>query len=180
MKSKVIAISAISAGFVAIALTVGAYIEMADLFSLVVASAFLMLPLYYNSYKGAILSFLAGGVIAFLFSGFNIFSIVFPAYFVFFGIYPILTVKIRSRKQRNTLWTVIGLIWCVLFFYGAYYYYTGVMKLNLNDFPEYLSFISDYIMYFIALIGAIFYFVFDRFIIVVKLFVDRYLKRIVK
>ena len=86
MKSKTIALSAISAGFVAIILTVGAYVEFTDVFMLAVSSIFVLLPLYFNSYKGSILAFIVGGVIAFLVSGFNILSIVFPSYFGFFGI----------------------------------------------------------------------------------------------
>ena len=51
MKSRLLAISAISAALVAISLTVGAYVDMADIFSLVIASAFVLLPLYYDSFK---------------------------------------------------------------------------------------------------------------------------------
>ena len=55
MKSKIISISAISAGFLALILTVGAYIEMVDLFCIVISSVFVILPLYYKSFIGSLI-----------------------------------------------------------------------------------------------------------------------------
>lgn len=65
MKSRVIALSAISAAFVALFLTLGAYIEFINIISVIVASVFIVLPMYENSKLGSFLAFLAGGVIAF-------------------------------------------------------------------------------------------------------------------
>ena len=62
MKSKLLSISAVSAGFVAVFLLIGAYFEIADLFTSVISSVFVTLPLYYKSYKASFLAFLAGGV----------------------------------------------------------------------------------------------------------------------
>ena len=97
MKSKVVSLSAISASFIAVALAVGTYFEIADLFMLVTASVFVLLPLYLKSYKGSFLAFLAGGVIALLISGFN-FSLIYPAYFGFFGIYPLVKMKMIEKR----------------------------------------------------------------------------------
>ena len=47
------------------------------------------------------LAYLAGGVIAFLCSGFNILSLVFPAYFLFFGVYPIVKTKLVETNFRD-------------------------------------------------------------------------------
>ena len=107
MKSKVIALSAISAGFIAISLTAGAYIDLIDLITVIAASIFVILPLYYNSYAGCFMANAAGGILAFLFSGFNIFSVVFPAYFAFFGIYPIIK-AITYGKIKNAVFCVLG------------------------------------------------------------------------
>ena len=46
MKSKVVTVSAISAALTAIALTLGAYIELVDLYAIVISSAFIILPTY--------------------------------------------------------------------------------------------------------------------------------------
>ena len=54
MKSKFIAISAVSASFVAIVLIVGAYISFFDVYALLLSSVFVILPLYFNTYKGCL------------------------------------------------------------------------------------------------------------------------------
>ena len=177
MKSKLISISAISAGFSAIVLTIGAYFEMADLFCLVIASVFVLMPLYFNSFMGSFLSFLAGGIIALIFSGFNFLSLVFPSYFLFFGAYPILAWFLRSKKVSEKVIFIIGLIWSVAFFYGGYFYYTAVMKVSLSDLP---AFLANNILYFLPVVALIFYFVYHKFIFVIKFWLDKYLKRIVK
>ena len=89
MKSKIISLSAISACFIAASLVVGTYFEILDFFMLVTASVFVLLPLYLKSYKGSFLAYLVGGVVAILCGGFN-FTLIYPAYFLFFGVYPII------------------------------------------------------------------------------------------
>ncbi len=180
MKSRVLAISAISAGFVAISLTIGAYFDVADLVSLVLASAFVMLPLYYGSYKGCFLSYAAGGVIALIFSLPRFYSVVFPSFFLFFGLYPIIAEMIREKKLKPAVRIITGIIWCVLYFYGAFFYYTSVLGLSLGEFPQFLSWLEDNLIYFIGVVAVIFYFIFDRFIFVVKRVIDAYLDRIIK
>jgi hypothetical protein len=58
MKSKLLAVSAISASLTAIILTIGAYVSMADLFCLTISSVTVLPPLYFKSYKAGFLSFL--------------------------------------------------------------------------------------------------------------------------
>ncbi len=176
MKSKVISLSAISAGFIAIALIIGAYIEIADLFMVVIASVFVLLPLYLKSYKGSFLAFLAGGVIALLCSGFN-FALIFPAYFTFFGIYPIVKHKMLEKNVKTSVSLIVGLVWFVLVAYGCYFYYTIILNGVFEGLP---AIIEKYIIYGVALIAIIFFFIYDRFLFVVKFFVDKYLKRIIK
>ncbi len=180
MKSKVIAISAISAGLTAICLTVGIYIEMADMLALIIASSFVILPLYYKSYKGSVLASLAGGVIATVFGGFNFLSLVIPSFFFFFGIYPILSCFLKGKGLKKPIYFLIGAIWCVAYFYGAYFYYTAVMGLTFADFPEWLNWLNDYILYFLGAFGIVFYFVYDRFVTVVRILTDKFLGRIIK
>ena len=177
MKSKLISLSAISAAFVALALVIGAYVELADICSLVLSSVFAMMPLYYKSYKASVLAALAGGLIAFMCSGFNIMSIVFPSFIAFFGVYPIVRFKLSEMKFKVWLIYIIGAIWCLLTVYGIYFYYTLVMNIPIGDLP-YL--IAENILYFIAPIGLIVYFIYDKFLVVSKLIMDKYLTRIVK
>lgn len=177
MKSKVLSLSAISAAFIALTLTVGAYLEIADLFAIVISSVFVLLPLYLSSYLGSTLAYLAGGVIAFLFSGFNIMSIVFPSYFAFFGLYPIVRAKMTDKKTNKYLSLIIGLIWCVAAAYGIYFYYTAVIGGLFDGLPQW---IMDYAIVFVGVVAVIFYFIYDRFITVIRTFIDRYLGKIVK
>lgn len=177
MNSKLISLSAIAAGLTAIALIVGAYIEIADLFALVISSVFVIMPLFYRSYKGSLLCFLAGGVIAFLCSGFNILSLVFPSYFVFFGIFPIVKCYFDDKRWNKTLCFIIGLIWFLLTAYGMYFYYTLVMGGILDGLPSWLV---DYTLYLIAPAALIVFVIYNRFITVMRIFISRYLQRVIK
>ncbi len=176
MKSKVISLSAISAGFIAIALIIGAYFEITDLFMVVVASVFVLLPLYLKSYKGSFLAFLAGGIIAFICSGFN-FALIFPAYFTFFGIYPIIKHKLLEKNVKKSINIIIGIIWFIAVAYGCYFYYTLILNGVFDGLPVWLE---KYIVYGIGLIAIVFFFIYDRFLFVVKFVVDKYLRKIIK
>ena len=177
MRSKIISISAIGAAFVAISLTVGAYFEFADLFAVVISSVFVLLPLYFGSYKGCLLCYLAGGVIAFLCSGFNIMSLVFPSYFAFFGVYPIVKSKMIEKRLNRYFSFIIGLIWFLALAYGMFFYYTLFMGNTLSGLPKW---IMDYSLILLVPLAVIIFIVYDRFVVVMRAFTDRYLSKIVK
>ena len=178
MKSKIISISAISAGFVALFLCVGSYLSIVEIFSTVVASAFVILPLYYKSYKGCFLAYLVGGAISLLVCIPSIlYSFVIPAYFVFFGIYPIIKNIFIDKNINKYLSFVVGLIWCVATIYGVFFYYTLIMGLQINGLPY---FISKNVLIFLAPVGILFFLIYDRFVVVCKYAIDKYLNRIIK
>ena len=177
MKSKVLALSAITASFIAIILTLGAYIELIDLFAIVVSSVFVMVPLYYKSYLGGWLSCLAGGLIAFMCSGFNIMSLVFPAYFVFFGIYPLIRCKFLDKKVNLWVIYIVGIIWCMLTFYGMYFYYTAIMGQIFEGVPVW---IAKYLLYVVGIVGFVFYFIYDFYIVTARRSIDKYVGKIIK
>ena len=177
MKSRLIAISATSSAFVGIILTIGVYFNLADLFCLVVASVFTMLPLYYKSYLASVLSYLSGGIIAFLFTGFNVFIIVIPAYMLFFGIYPIIKNLLEEKKVNKIVRYLVGLVWCVVVFYAMYFFYTQVMQLSINDL---FDFIKDNILVFVGVVGVIFFVVYERFLTIFKRIIDEFLRKILK
>lgn len=178
MKSKIVAISALSAGFIAISLIIGAYVQAVDLFALVVASVFALMPLYRNSFVGAFMAYLVGGVIALVCALPTIsFTVVFPAYVGFFGLYPIIRHKFIQKNVGNALCLAIGLVWCVGAVFGIYFYYTLVMNLPFTGLPLW---VSNNIYVFLGIIGIVFFFIYDRFIIIVKKVLDRYLGRIIK
>ena len=188
MKSKTIALSAISSAFIAIILTLGAYIEIIDLMSVIVSALFSTLPLYYKSKKGAILSVLVGGVLAFILSGANIFTLVFPAYFLFFGIYPVINEVVSESKMDKNLWKVLSLIWCVAVCYFLLFYYAVIMQVPIYDFELFgktfnLSNLKNIRLYFLTAWGGVsvlLYFVYNKFISVMFLASKNLLKRILK
>ena len=177
MKSKIISISAISASLIAICLTLGCYIEVIDLISVVTSSVFVILPLYYNSYKGCLLCYICGGVIALICSLPTLsFSIVMPAYFMFFGIYPIVK-NMLNKNNLKKLCFFIGLVWCVCTSFVLYFYYTAIIGLTIANLP---AIVSEYILAFVCAVAVIFYLIFDRFIFVAKLVMDKYIHKIIK
>lgn len=190
MKSRVVALSAISAAFIALFLTLGAYIEFIDIISVIIASVFTLLPMYYKSRTGSFLAFLAGGLIAFLISGANIYSLVFPAYFAFFGLLPILNAIVKeSGKIGKKLWLVIKLVWFLAVMFALLYYYTGIMGIPLEytfsifgqsiDLSGYQN-IYYYFLLAYGLISVVIFFVYDKFSTVAQVCVDKFLVRIIK
>ena len=177
MKSKVLALSAISAAFIAIVLTLGAYIEFIDLLSVIVASVFVLLPLYYGSYKGSFLASLTGVVIAFLCGGLNILSLVFPTYLLFFGFYPIVRSKMTDKNLKKIFVYIVGLIWFLITCYASYFYYKLIMQGVFDGLPQWAI---DYALIFLGVIGIAFYFVYDMFIVKIRRVVNGYLYRIIK
>ena len=177
MKSKFVAISAISAGFIALCLTVGAYFSVASLVALVLSSIFVFMPLYYNSYKGAFLCYGVGGIIAFLFSGLNYLSIIFPAYFGFFGLFPIIYLYCKTKNLNNIVITIVGIVWCLILFYGGYYFYT--LALGGEIVLKY-DFITQFINVFLGVVSVCFFFFFSAYLNTFKRVIDGYLQRIIK
>ncbi len=177
MKSKLLAISAISSAFSAILLTMSAYVTFADLFCLVISSAFVMLPLYYGSYKAGFLAFLVGGVIAFIFSGFNLTVMVIPAYLLFFGSFPLVKNFAVERGVNKVVVYVVGLFWCILAVYGIYFFYVKITGLDFGHLPK---IILDNMLLFVGIAGCLFYVVYERYINAVKKFIDFYLRKIIK
>lgn len=178
MKSKIISISAISAGFVALFLIIGTYITVTDVFAIVVSSVFVLLPLYYKSFKGCFMAYLVGAVICTLVCLPTILtSFVLPAFVCFFGIYPIIKFIMQEKKVNKIVSYVIGLVWCVIAFYGIYFYYTLVAGFVFTDIP---LFISKYIYVFVGLFAIAFFVIYERFLVFAKAFIDRYLGKIVK
>lgn len=177
MKSKLLAISAIGAGFTALALTLGTYFNVAEFIALVLSSVFVILPLYYNSYKACFLTYFAGGVLGVILGAFNVVNIVIPSYFIFFGLYPIIRLVMIEKKVNKTLQIVVGIVWSIAYFYGLFFYGTLILNLTMENMP---AFFIKYIYYLIPIFAVLFYFIFDRYIVKVKILIDKYLNVIIK
>ena len=177
MKSKLLAISAIGASFTALALTLGVYFNVAEFIALVLASVFVILPIYYNSYKACLLTYFAGGFLGIILGAFNIFNIVVPSYFLFFGLYPILRLLMLEKGVNKIIQIVIGVVWSIAYFYGLYFFGTLVLNLTMEDMP---ILVVKYIYFLIPIFSVLFYFIFDRYIVKVKILIDKYLDKIIK
>lgn len=178
MKSKVIALSAISAAFISIFLTLGAYIEFFDLIAVLIASIFVLMPLYLGSYLGCVLSYLAGTLLAFLFSGFNIYSAVFPLFLLFFGIFPIVKCIVMQKNLNRYVFIVLGLLWSIASAFGTYFFYILIFGQEvLAGLPD---FIVNNVYFFVAGVGVVFYFLFDKFVFMSRVVINRYLSKIIK
>lgn len=178
MKTKVITLSGISAALVAIVLILGVYLsEIFDIFALMFAPAFLCMPLYVDSKKGAFLSYLAGGLIAVLFTGGQITNYVFFAYFLFAGIFPIVKYIAVTKRFNKVLFNVLCMIWFVAFAVGFYYYYTAFL-----GFPIEMVFNIDPKIYplIVGICSAAVYFLINGYVFSLQLIVFRLLKRIIK
>lgn len=189
MKSKVIALSAISSGFIAIFLTLGAYLEFIDVITVMLASIFVILPSYYNSRLGSFLTFLVGGLIGFMFSGFNIMSLVFPTYFLLMGLMPVMNQVVEKTKLNKKIWYAIKFVWTLIALYILLWYYTQIMNIpleysfelfgNLYDFSATENILAYFLIAY-GIIGVIFFVVYDRFLVVAKIYTSKLLKKILK
>ena len=127
------------------------------------------------------MAYLVGGTLGLIFGWFNfLYSFVFPAYFVFFGLFPIINSFLKDKKVKKYILHIVGLLWTAATFYGIFFYYTFVMGLDFANLPERLSWLNDYIIYAVGVLSVIFYFIYDRFLTVIRTLIDRYLGKIVK
>ncbi len=177
MNSKNVALSAVSASLIAVFLILGAYVTVLDISSVVIASLFTLIPLYKKSTLGSFLCYLVGGIIAFMCYGFNPVTLVFPAFFSYFGLYPLISDKMSQKNVKRIIRYVIGALWCVAVCYGLYFYYTSFMGLALHNLPKW---IAENIYFILAPIAIAVYAVFEIFISYGKKFIFFYLSKIVK
>ena len=148
---KLIAISAISTALGVVFLIIGAYFQTLDLSCLFMASLLVMLPLSKNSVKGAFLTYGATAILSFIFA-INRFHLSL-LYLLFFGIHPIINFfHIKAIKKRWYLFIVKGalfLVACYLMFYAF------SMFIVENEF------VISVLPVVIAVVGVLFYIVYD-------------------
>lgn len=148
---KLIAVSAISTALGVVFLIIGAYFQTLDLSCLFMASLTVMLPLSKNSVKGALLTYGATAILAFLFA-INRFHLSL-LYLIFFGLHPIINkFHIENISKRWYLFIVKGVL-----FLGACYlmFYAFSMFIVENQF------VNEILPIFIAVLGVLFYIVYD-------------------
>ena len=112
-----------------------------------------------------------------LYTIYNITLVVVPAFLLFFGSFPLVKEIVKEKKVNKILFYILGMIWCVGAVYGIYFYYVEIMGITFNDLPR---IIQENIYIFIGVLGVIFYNVYDRYVLTLGNFLDRYLRRILK
>ncbi|MBR5438828.1 MAG: hypothetical protein IKV61_01225 [Clostridia bacterium] len=153
MKSgKTIALSAISTALCTILLVFGAYFPTFDLSCLFMASLAVTLPLAKNSYKGAILTYLASLLLALIFASSNFTVIV--CFAVFFGLHPILNYYLISKNKKPiNIFTIVKVVWFIALCYVMYYL--------LNMFTDVSEFLKESAIYILFIGGLVIGFVYD-------------------
>ena len=153
MKSgKIIALSAISTALCTILLVFGAYFPTFDLSCMFMASLAVTLPLTKNSYKGAILTYLASLLLALIFANSNFTVIV--CFAVFFGLQPILNYYLISKnKKLINGFTILKVLWFTALLYAMYFL--------LNMFTDVSEYLKDSAVYVIFVGGIIIGFIYD-------------------
>ena len=84
-----------------------------------------------------------------------------------------------EKKLKKATRLIIGLLWFIVVAYVCYFYYTLVMglKVVIEGAPQWLD---KFIIYGVGLLAVVFFFIYDRFITVIKIVMDKYLNRIIK
>ena len=111
-KSKVIALSAICAGFATLFLSIGVVISLFDYSAIFMASACTMIPLAKKSWKGGIFTYLTTLFLALLLFGGARPEVVLT-YGIFFGAHPTVNYLFKEKNFNNILALLIKTVWFV-------------------------------------------------------------------
>ncbi len=178
-----IALSAVSAAFAIILLTLGAYIEILDISCVMLAGIAIMLPLSKKDVLGGFLAYLAAGLLALPVTGFR-FAVIVP-YAVFFGLYPIVNAIIEkylpNKKILNILFIVLKDIWFLL---SMYVYYRVLVAFTGYDFAADFAFVPEqfrqYIVPALIVFGAVFFVLYDYVMKKMQRVIEILVSRVIK
>ena len=154
-KSRVIALSAISAAFALVLLVLGSYIEVLDLSCLFMASLALMLPLAKGYRMGGFLAYLASALLAFILTGMRL-QVLIP-FAMFFGLHPLANDIQRKYKINVILATAIKAAWFIATLF-VMYYFTSMFIVEHEV-------IKQYINYVLVIGGGLVFIVYDWFMV---------------
>ncbi|MBQ3235701.1 MAG: hypothetical protein IJA97_06050 [Clostridia bacterium] len=148
---KLIAVSALATAFGVAFLVIGAYFQTFDLSALFMSSIMMMLPLSKKSYKGAILTYFATALLAFIFATTRFYLSLL--YLCFFGLHPI--VNFFQIEKGNKLWFLypIKCVWFVGVCFLMYYAFSMFIVEN--------PFLTKFMPLIIVIAGILLYAVYD-------------------
>ena len=111
-KSKLIALSALSAAFAVIFMVIGAYIPTLDYSAIFMASLCMMIPLTKKSIKSALLTYLATALLSSILVA-GRWEVVLP-FVLFFGLHPIINYFQKEKHINKFLALAVKDVWFVL------------------------------------------------------------------
>lgn len=165
MKSSYrIALSAVSASFAVILLTLGAFVEAIDISCVMFAGIAMMIPLTKKDLFGAFMSYLAAGILALILTGMR-FTVIVP-YAFFFGLYPIINAVQDKYLHKKRIFSFFALIVKDLWFlFSMYVYYKVLVVFSGYDLFQDFSMIpaeyQNYIVPCLCVFGAVFFVLYD-------------------
>ncbi len=151
--AKLVALSAISAAFATIFLTIGNWFTSFSLSGAFMASLCIMLPLSKKSYKSALLTYLAALLLSGVFSGFfTRWDALFP-FAVFAGLHPIANYFVADKGINKILALAVKDVW----FVGALLLTQLLTRIYVGE----NEFLNEYIYPILLVAGAVFFPLYD-------------------
>ena len=175
-KSFEIALSAIACAIAALSLTMGAYVSFMLAVGYVLAIFALMIPLSKGFWGGAIAAPVGAFVLAFLFCGFSVFTLL--PFAVFFGLHPI--VNFFQKKYAKKWWLhLLCFLVKAVWFDGALL----LMWFTLDGFlgfsgATWYPFVAKYLYYIVFFGASAMFAAYDFLIFLCQRSMDAIVKRI--
>lgn len=161
--SKVIALSALTTSLCTILLVLGSLVLTLSYSAIFLASVIILLPLAKNTYKGAVLSVIASGLLSFCIASFS-FETSLP-FVLFFGFHPIVSKFFRDKKFNKVLAFIIKDVWFLLAMLACYY----LTEMFITDNEV----LQKYMLYIILIGGNLFFAVYDYMLYYFQRAVDK-------
>ena len=173
-RSKIIALSAISAGFAVICLTAGVFISVFDYSAIFMASLCSMLPLAKKSWQGGVFTYLGTlGLSCIFFVGVRPELVL--TYGIFFGLHPTVNYIFKEKKVNKILGLIIKTVWFVGSIMLVYFMFSGFLfeESLLNN-----EFFKKYAYLIIAVVGAVLFIAYDFLMIRFQKMVDKTIEKL--
>lgn len=167
--AKSIALSAICAAICALLLCLGEFLPTLSLGAAFTAGIVVMIPLSKNAFKSAMLTYLAGGLLAFMLSYFRYESVL--PFIAFFGLQPIVNRLEKAKGWNRYLMLLIKDVWFVGVLVGYYFLF------NLTLFDNNPA-LNRFALPILIAGGALFYFIYDHLSFYFQKYIDIIVKRL--
>lgn len=176
-KSFEIALSAIACAVAALALTLGAYVDVMYAAGLLLAVFALMVPLSKEFIWGDALAFLGAALLAFLFCGFSVYKLI--PFLTFLGLHPLVNFLQKKYVKRKWLHAIVFLgkaLWFCLALWLSWQ--VVLVKFFALDQTSWYPFVMKYFYYVLFFGGIVAFAAYDYLIFLCQRSVNAIVKRI--